>query len=139
MQYRQLSAIYGRRFAHIPSAIWSLLTYHNSPDISVALDSGEPKVHKMLAVAISNAAGVGGGVKLAPDAKIDDGKLDVAIIPPLPLWRLALVLLTAQLGRRSTAGDLAGVENINITAPRPPLVFLHREPLPGIPSHTQSI
>src|SRR5258708_31962891 len=130
MQYRQLSAIYGRRFAHIPSAIWSLLTYHNSPDISVALDSVEPKVHKMLAVAISNAAGVGGGVKLAPDAKIVDGKLDVAIIPPLPLWRLALVLLTAQLGRRSTAVGLAGAQTINNTPRPPPWGFLDRGPLP---------
>lgn len=45
--------------------------------VRVSLDDREPIDGKMNLVAVANALYAGGGMMLSPDAKIDDGKLDV--------------------------------------------------------------
>lgn len=140
-QYQEASARFTRRFAHIPGAINALLTYRFPPAIQVARDGLPVQSKQMLAMAISNCAGVGGGVHLTPTAKIDDGVFDVCIIKPMPLWKVALVLLTARWGGHVRLGgiELERVREIAVNAEQPLPVHLDGEMIPEINSRASRI
>ncbi len=50
------------------------------PDVAVRLDDEPPVEARVAAVAIANGAWFGGGMKIAPDARIDDGLFDAVIV-----------------------------------------------------------
>lgn len=50
------------------------------PAVRVTLDDGVPDEAKVAAVAIANGAWFGGGMKIAPDARLDDGLFDAVIV-----------------------------------------------------------
>lgn len=50
------------------------------PAVSVTLDDEPPVEARVAAVAIANGAWFGGGMKIAPDARIDDGLFDAVIV-----------------------------------------------------------
>lgn len=140
-QYQEASARFSRRFAHIPGAINALLTYRFSPAIRIARDGLPLQGKQMLAMAISNCAGVGGGVHLTPTAKIDDGLFDVCIIKPMPIWKVALVLLTARWGGHMRLGgiELERVRDISVSPEQPLPVHLDGEMIPEINSRASQI
>jgi YegS/Rv2252/BmrU family lipid kinase len=47
---------------------------------SVALDGGEPTTYRGFSIAIANSRAFGGGMFVAPHAKLDDGRFDVIVI-----------------------------------------------------------
>jgi diacylglycerol kinase (ATP) len=51
-------------------------------EYSLSID-GVPSTTKAALVAIGNGQSLGGGMKITPDAKVDDGLLDVLIVQPL--------------------------------------------------------
>lgn len=55
-------------------------------------------------LAISNGKYVGGGFEIAPDAKVDDGQLDVIVIPELPKVELLGAGINYFLGREDPDG-----------------------------------
>jgi diacylglycerol kinase (ATP) len=54
--------------------------------------------HTMLA-AIANAPAYGGGMKIAPHAKLDDGKLDVCTVRAMDVFKLFCMFPTVYFGR----------------------------------------
>jgi diacylglycerol kinase (ATP) len=52
-----------------------------------------------LLVAVANAPTYGGGVKIAPKAKLDDGKLDVCVVRAMDKLKLFCLFPTAYFGR----------------------------------------
>lgn len=52
--------------------------------ITVAFDDEDPVEIKALNIVLSNGQWIGGGVPIAPKARLDDGLLDVVIFPDLP-------------------------------------------------------
>jgi diacylglycerol kinase (ATP) len=52
----------------------------------VEVDGVRTDVEAML-VAVGNAPSYGGGMKVCPDARLDDGLLDVVVVGPLSRWR----------------------------------------------------
>lgn len=52
-----------------------------------------------LLVAVANAPTYGGGVKIAPQAKLDDGKLDVCVVRAMDKFKLFCLFPTAYFGR----------------------------------------
>ena len=50
------------------------------------LDGVRHEVDAML-VAVGNAPSYGGGMKVCPEARLDDGLLDVVVVGPLSRWR----------------------------------------------------
>lgn len=52
-------------------------------------------------VAMANAPFFGQNIKVAPDARIDDGLLDVVFIPPFPKWQLPFRLPLLFLGKHT--------------------------------------
>lgn len=47
---------------------------------------------KVLLVAVANGIAYGGGMKVAPEASIEDGLLNVTVVEKMPRWRIALEL-----------------------------------------------
>jgi diacylglycerol kinase (ATP) len=57
----------------------------------ITIDRDARQVEAVL-VTVGNSASIGGGMRLTPDARMDDGLLDVLVATPLPRWRLVRLL-----------------------------------------------
>ncbi len=98
-QYLEASHRFGRRFAHIPAAIRTILGYRFLPNVRIAENGKRLHSRRILAVMINNSPVIAGGVPLTPQAKIDDGYLDVCIIKPVSFPRL--IWLALQISRKA--------------------------------------
>jgi diacylglycerol kinase (ATP) len=65
---------------------------------TLAFDDDESLTEELYNVVVANGRYVGGGTLIAPDAVIDDGLLDVVLIPKRPASELALVAAQIALG-----------------------------------------
>lgn len=59
---------------------------------------GEMLGHHAMAAIVSNGRTIGGGIEIAPDAKLDDGLIDVMVIPAAPLSDLLMAGIEAVTG-----------------------------------------
>ncbi|MCG8462429.1 MAG: diacylglycerol kinase family lipid kinase [Holophagales bacterium] len=82
----ELARSSGRR-SYLGATLLALLRYAPRP-YRVWVD-GEQRVDgPIFLVAMANGRFFGNGMKVAPDAAIDDGLLDVVMVPPVPRWQL---------------------------------------------------
>ena len=65
---------------------------------TLAFDDEESLMEELYNVVVANGRYVAGGTLIAPDAVIDDGLLDVVLIPKRPASELALVMAQIALG-----------------------------------------
>lgn len=65
---------------------------------TLALDNAESLMMELYNVVVANGRYVAGGRSIAPEASIDDGLLDVILIPERPAAELALVVAQIALG-----------------------------------------
>lgn len=70
--------------AYIDGGLRALPTLFEN--MQVAVDSREPRRLKLVSLLIGNAGWLPGNISLMPDAKLDDGLLDVAAIGPRRFW-----------------------------------------------------
>lgn len=96
-QYLETSQQLGRRFAHIPAAIKAIFGYRFLPNARISENRKRFRRRRILAVMIDNSPLIAGGTPLTPQAKIDDGYLDVCIIKPVSLPRLVWLALQISL------------------------------------------
>jgi diacylglycerol kinase (ATP) len=59
---------------------------------------GVPWETEAMLVAVGNGVSYGAGMRITPDAVLDDGLLDVTVIGPLPRWELLRVFPTVYKG-----------------------------------------
>ncbi|HEX2254677.1 MAG TPA: diacylglycerol kinase family protein [Thermoanaerobaculia bacterium] len=88
-------------------ARWGALSYFRSaaqalPELTayqarVTVDDEVLEV-SLFAMVVANARYVASGIKAAPSARLDDGRLDVLIFPEMPVGRLAMLVPRALLG-----------------------------------------
>lgn len=71
---------------YIAGALWSLATFQ--PIRMEAEIDGEPWSGPVLLAAVSNAPAYGSGIRIAPEAQIDDGWLDLTLVSPLSWTRI---------------------------------------------------
>lgn len=76
--------------AYIEGGIRALPARFQKFDITV--DGAEPRKVKVLTLIIANTGTLPGHVELIPDARVDDGNLDVAVIGPRWIWNWIDVL-----------------------------------------------
>jgi YegS/Rv2252/BmrU family lipid kinase len=106
MQHLQGSALVGGRLSYL-GAILRGLAVHTPPLVDLAVDDawiGRVRIHN---VAVANGHTFGGGLQIAPCARIDDGRLDVVVLRDLPIRTL---LRHAHRFYRGTHPGLNGVE-----------------------------
>ena len=98
-QYLDASRKFGRRFAHIPAVISTLLGYRFLPNARISENGKRFRSRRILAVVVNNSPVIAGGTPLTPQAQIDDGYLDVCIIRPVSFLRL--LWLALQISRKA--------------------------------------
>ncbi len=84
--------------------------------------SGDARV-ATLQIAIGNGRHYGGGLTIAPDARIDDGRLDLYSLETRRLWRLAVLAPSFPSGEHRAAPDVRADRGdwfeVTTTRPRP--------------------
>jgi diacylglycerol kinase (ATP) len=91
-------------FSYWMSAMGKLVDLH-AFDVQLELD-GEPSQLRIFGMGIANGRYVGGGFPIAAGALLDDGLMDLTIIPELPTLELLGAGINFMLGRQT---DGAGV------------------------------
>lgn len=107
-----------KRLRYAAALALSLPAYR-SYDIRVARDGGPPVPGKVALCSVCNGPRVGGRFRLAPAARLDDGRLDLVTVEGMGLWS-ALRLLPGTLG--GTHADdprvrVEPVERLELRAP----------------------
>ena len=77
-------------------------------EYSITVDGHDRRVRPLL-IALANARQYGNGALIAPEARLDDGKLDVIVVDHRPAWR---VLMHAP---RLFSGTMARVPGVSMT------------------------
>lgn len=72
----------GGRLAFLGASVRASMRYHNQP-VSLRLDDGPPEEGRIYNVAVSNGRYFGGGMMVAPEARMDDGLFDVVTMGDL--------------------------------------------------------
>jgi diacylglycerol kinase family enzyme len=78
----------GGRVSFLSAVVNSLLTYDNA-EVSVSVDGGEVQRMTLLLAAVGNGRFFGGGMKICPEAILDDGYFDLVTVGDL--GRLAVL------------------------------------------------
>ena len=55
------------------------LMRHRFPEVAVSVDGGEPIIARIVLVAVANNPSFGGGMRIAPDARPDDGRFEIVV------------------------------------------------------------
>jgi YegS/Rv2252/BmrU family lipid kinase len=118
-----------RRYLEIASTEIFARAQH---EYEIAIDGALRRSHVLL-VAIANGRQYGNGALIAPNARIDDGKLDVVIVDDRSPWA---VLRHAPKLFRGKLADVPGVTmtcgtSVNITASEPLIYHVDGEPCAG--------
>jgi len=69
----------GGRVSFLAAVARALLTYENA-EVTVAVDDGEPRRMTLLLAAVGNGCFFGGGMKICPQAILDDGYFDLVTV-----------------------------------------------------------
>lgn len=89
------------RFAYIILTISSLFSM-KCRDVQIKFDEEEPVVYKnLIFCAAMNTCAEGGGVKMAPDAKYDDGELSALFVRNIPKFLAFLLFPFLILGKHT--------------------------------------
>lgn len=73
--------------------------HFQSIPLTYAVDGGEPVTQDAFVMAVANGGRIGGGINVAPDARVDDGMLDVVVVEKVPKGQLPLRFIGLLRGR----------------------------------------
>jgi YegS/Rv2252/BmrU family lipid kinase len=101
----------------------------------VTLDGGEHRRFTGYSVAAANSRQFGGGMRLAPDASLTDGLLDVVIIEDMPKLRFLRLAPTVFTGRhlRYEEVDVVRAQQVHIRATEPFTLYADGEAIAELP------
>jgi YegS/Rv2252/BmrU family lipid kinase len=102
---------------------------------SVAIDGEAPRRFEGYSVAAANSRQFGGGMRLAPDASLTDGLLDVVIIEDMPKHRFLRLAPTVFSGRhlRYHEVDVIRGREVRIDATEPFTLYADGEAIAELP------
>jgi len=106
---------------------------------TVTVDDGEPRSVIGYTVAVANSGHYGGGMRLAPGARLDDGLLDVVIISDFPRLRFLAVLPTVFKGEHVNRPEVQVVRarRVRIAASRPFTLYADGDPIGELPAEIE--
>ena len=116
-------------------ALLRALTAWRPAGFEVTLDGGEVRRFTGYSVAAANSRQYGGGMRLAPNASLTDGLLDVIIIEDMPrrrFLRLAPTVFTGRHLRYREVGEFRARE-VQISATETFTLYADGEPLADLP------
>jgi diacylglycerol kinase family enzyme len=92
--------------AYAGAAASQLLRRPATFTFTLRLDGGEPLTRRARSVAVGNSGALPGGFPILPDARVDDGVLDVLILAPSGLAGWVQVGLRVAVGSRASGHQL---------------------------------
>jgi diacylglycerol kinase (ATP) len=97
---------------------------------------GKDHQFKGMMLAVGNATSYGGGMRVTPDARSDDGLLDVCVIQELPKWQFVKAFPKVFSGKHvgHPAVTMLRGKQIEISADRPFQVYADGEPVGCLPA-----
>lgn len=97
----------------------------------VELADGQALKRRVRAVIVGNSGQLRGGLELMPDAELDDGLLDVAVVSPRGLLGWGQALLTLATGGRKGRKNLdrRQAEQVRVRAEKPTMAELDGDPI----------
>jgi YegS/Rv2252/BmrU family lipid kinase len=102
---------------------------------------GEPLVHVGYNVAVANGRQYGGGMLIAPDAALDDGRFDVVTVADVPrrrfLAQLPKVFKGAHVGNPEVR--VRHASEVRIAADRPFALYADGEPIADLPATVRTL
>jgi YegS/Rv2252/BmrU family lipid kinase len=102
---------------------------------------GEPLVHVGYNVAVANGRQYGGGMLIAPDAALDDGRFDVVMVADVPrrrfLAQLPKVFKGAHVGNPEVRVRRA--REVRIAADRPFALYADGDPIADLPATVRTL
>ncbi len=102
---------------------------------TLRVDGGEPHTLTGYTIAAANAGTYGGGMRMAPEASLEDGLLDVVMVEHMPKLRFVRLLPSVFKGehvRRPEVHVMRGAE-IEIDADRPFTLYADGDPVAELP------
>jgi YegS/Rv2252/BmrU family lipid kinase len=107
-----------------------------SANFQITIDGTERELNGYT-VAVANSARHGGGMMLAPDAKLDDGLFDVVLISDMARLKLLRALPTVFHGSHVALPEVEIVRarDVRLAADRPFRVFADGDPVSDLPAH----
>ncbi len=99
-----------------------------------SITTAERHIHvRAVIVTVANSAQFGNGARIAPGARVDDGKLDLVVIEERARWRTVIQLPRLFIGTvdRVAGYSLARIASATIESDRPMLFHVDGEPVLG--------
>jgi diacylglycerol kinase (ATP) len=96
----RLKALCGRRLAYIAGLLFALRS-HASPEMKITCDD-QTRYGRFIFACASNGETFGAGIRVAPGARPDDGKLNVNLIEAVSRWDALKHLKKLRQGRHTT-------------------------------------
>ncbi|MGN0811884.1 MAG: diacylglycerol/lipid kinase family protein [Candidatus Coproplasma sp.] len=81
------------------SALFKALRHFQYTNFKVSWDGGEEKPFKGMIACVANGTSFGGGIKLFPTAKIDDGYMDLIVVSYISKLRMVIAFIKLMLGK----------------------------------------
>src|SRR5581483_3051506 len=103
---------------------------------TLTLDGGEPLRFTGYMACAANSGCFGGGMRIAPDARLDDGLLDLVVIEHGPRWRFVLDLPKTFKGTHLTDPRVHVLRSseVRLDADRPFEVYADWVPIAATPA-----
>lgn len=100
-------------------------------ELGLRLDDGPPARRRAALVTVQNGPSIGGGIPLAPGARIDDGRADAVIVGPLPTAGLVALFPLVYVRGHRLVGALrtARVRRIAVRVPAGMPVYADGDPV----------
>ena len=100
---------------------------------------GEPRSVIGYTVAVANSGRYGGGMQLAPDARLDDGLLELMIISDMPRLRFLRTLPSVFKGEHVHRPEFAleRARRVRIAASRPFTLYADGDPIAELPAEIE--
>ena len=99
----ELKAVYPGEKAY-RKAVLSVLGRYKAFEAELSIDGGETTHEACTIVEIANGQRIGGGMRVAPDAKLDDGYFDVVVVKKVPRLLIPLLLPMFMMGWHTKIG-----------------------------------
>jgi len=103
----QTSKRLGGKAAFMMGTLKGLAAWRNRR-LRIRIDDGDPTERLINSIAISNGRCFGGGMKIAPDALLDDGLFDIVLVGKVGVGTFM------RHGRRLYRGELEGIDEIEV-------------------------
>ncbi|MGN0807505.1 MAG: diacylglycerol/lipid kinase family protein [Candidatus Coproplasma sp.] len=81
------------------SALFKALRHFQYTKFKVSWDGGEERAYNGMIAALGNGASFGGGIKMFPTAKIDDGYMDLVVVDYVSRMRMVIAFIKLVLGK----------------------------------------